>query len=202
MGANGHLQAGRQHATQCQIAQRKKGNPGMKTPTPLPTRRYRRRASLMAALTGITLALGLFTGAGTASASSNPCGSVPDCLLDIGETQLSSGFCTLGGGWGGTIFCNTAVIYVMPSGYEEAFAIGTNHAAYTRWTSSSGMNSWESMGGTCEPTSYGNTSIGIPDYSGWDWVIQCIGTNGSPYFRTRTGTSSGSWTGWQTSYSL
>jgi hypothetical protein len=155
----------------------------------------------MAALTGLMLAFGLIAGIGTAPAAR---ANLADPIVQTYETQQSNGWCSIDG-FGGNIFCNTSIGYEMPNGYEEVFGIGTDHAAWTRWTSSSGLSSWVSLNGICEVSSFGGTSIGIPAWNSqneWNWTIQCIGSDGNYWYRSRVQTSGGSgyWTGWATTY--
>jgi hypothetical protein len=110
---------------------------------------------------------------------------------------LPTGTCSFGF-WGGGGFCDTDATYTMPSGYQEIFMIGLDHAVWTRWNSSSGLSGWVSLGGYCantgSPLGLGNVS----GYDNWTWYVNCTGGDGAAWYRTRFGGSdgTGTWNGW------
>lgn len=179
----------------------------MTTSTTIRTRKRPRRARLLAMLTGPLLALGLIAGTGTASAApskaattaSDPTWPWPSGQLQVGGSG-NTALCTFTD-WGGTFYCDSPSYEPMPNGYVETFVIGTNHAVWTRWSSSSGLSSWKSLGGTClNPLpNYIGEDTGIDwtnPSNGWNWIIECVGAGGHLFFKERVGSAAGSWTAW------
>lgn len=181
--------------------------------TALLNRKRPRRVGLLATLACALLAVGLIAGGGAASASvsapqlkaassSDPTWPAPSEQLEV--SGGSNPLCTFTD-WGGTFYCNSEALVLMPNNYFEVFVIGTNHTVYTQWSSSSGLSGWnDSLGGQClDPhqngANYTGEDVGLwwtNPSNGWNWTIDCIGTDGGRWFDQRTGSAAGAWSGW------
>ncbi|MEV5239577.1 hypothetical protein AB0K89_10760 [Streptomyces cinnamoneus] len=115
---------------------------------------------------------------------------------DVITDTSSGGWCHYSNrAWGGTFYCNSNVKIKLPNGHWQAFVIGTNHGAYTQWSSSSGLSGWKHLdNGYC--TSPGNHSMDVWDVHGWAFNVTCIGMDGRRYYDHRY--ANGSWSGWST----
>lgn len=112
-----------------------------------------------------------------------------------GKTASASGWCHYAPPWGGTFYCNSNVKIKLPNGYWQAFVIGTNKGAYTKWSSRSGLSSWKHLdNGYC--TKPGHHSMDVWDTNGWSFNVTCVGLNGKRYYDHRY--SNGHWSGWTT----
>ncbi|MFF5721111.1 hypothetical protein [Streptomyces buecherae] len=98
--------------------------------------------------------------------------------------------------FGGSYYCKSSYVHVLPNGKQQIFAIGTNKAAWTRWETGGGLSKWTSLGGQCiEP---GNDSIDLywkNPANHWNFKIQCKGTDHKRYLDERY--ANGTWSGWR-----
>lgn len=113
---------------------------------------------------------------------------------DPGVTKPSGKWCTYTK-WGGTFYCKSQLKHKLPNGHWQVFVIGTNKQAYSRWSSSSGVSRWASLGGQCIKP--GQASIGMAWANKWNFAITCVGTNNKRYYNERA--TSGKWSGWRLS---
>lgn len=146
-------------------------------------RRRSRRTSLLGAFAVTMLAFGVTMGGNAVSAfaASPPASQVPN----------NGAGCTLSNGWGGNFFCQGDWQYweQMPNGYWEVFVVGPDDAVWTRWSTSSGLSSWRSLGGKCL------LYVAITGSNGWQWTIECTAQSGNGVW-DKARLADGNWTGW------
>ncbi|WP_413099889.1 hypothetical protein [Streptomyces sp. Inha503] len=152
-----------------------------------------RKVNARVALLAATAALGVGSLLMPTASASSAADAAP--ASDMGAERAKAGWCTLTAGWGGKFYCGSSYMHKLPNGRSQAFVIGTNRQAYTKWQTASGLSGWKSMGGQCiEP---GNDSIDLywkNPRDGWNFTIQCKGTDHHRWLNTRH--SNGSWSGW------
>ncbi|WP_330456116.1 hypothetical protein OIB37_04070 [Streptomyces sp. NBC_00820] len=98
-------------------------------------------------------------------------------------------YCNVGGG---TVICEYGVTRTtLPDGTLQEFAIGTDKAVWTRWTTSSGgWTSWQSMGGEWRS----GVTIRTQQVGSYLFAIVLKGTDDWLWWDLRD--SQGNWTGW------
>lgn len=120
-------------------------------------------------------------------------GSSPDAgVVGAGSTVQSGSWCTYTS-WGGTYYCGSQSWYSISGKLFQVFVIGTNNEVWTRWSTTSGVSGWTSLGGICIPGNYSTQEFEVN--SAWKFGTECIGANGFYYAKVRN--TDGSWTNWE-----
>jgi hypothetical protein len=94
----------------------------------------------------------------------------------------------------GTIICEYTPLPAaqFPNGTWEVWAIGTSHAVWTAWESTSGAWDTASLGGS------GYSAPWIVAQNGWGLTIGVSSSSGRHYCDNRSNSQNGGWTGWFT----
>jgi hypothetical protein len=137
-------------------------------------------------------------GGGAAPASSMPSKAATSSpaagIVGAGSTvQEPNGWCTYTS-WGGTYYCGSQSWISISGQLFQVFVIGTNNAVFTRWSNTSGVSGWVSLGGICAPGPYSTQEFPASS-NAWNFGTECIGANGHYYDRIRS--TNGSWSNWQ-----
>ena len=136
----------------------------------------------------VALALGALAAPASAASAATPDAAV----VGAGNTVQSGSWCTYTS-WGGTYYCGSQSWYGINGQLFQVFVIGTNNAVWTRWSNTSGVSGWVSLGGACEQAA-DSTSVGTTS-DPWSFSVACKNrNNGIYYFRTRS--DNGSWSAW------
>jgi hypothetical protein len=103
-----------------------------------------RRAA--APLAVAALALGALAAPASAASAATPKAAV----VGAGSTVQKGSWCTYTS-WGGTYYCGSQSWYGINKQLFQVFVIGTNYQVYTRWSNTSGVSGWKSLGGAFKP---------------------------------------------------
>lgn len=139
-------------------------------------------------------------GSGTTSASTMPSKATynPNAtIVGAGDTVGAGGGWCKYTVWGGQYYCGSQSWWGISGQLFQVFVIGKDNAVWTRWSDTSGVSGWVSLGGICK-TGVDSTHEFQYGNSQWIFATECIGSgpgaNGDYWTIGRL--SNGSWTGW------
>jgi hypothetical protein len=148
------------------------------------------RRAAAAPLAVAALALGALVAPASVASAATPSAAV----VGAGSTvQKAGGWCTYTS-WGGTYYCGSQSWYGINNQLFQVFVIGSNNAVWTRWSNTSGVSGWTSLGGSCEQAT-NSTSVSNDPANLWFFAVFCKNRNNGAYYN-RVRAANGSWSAW------
>lgn len=150
------------------------------------------RRAAAAPLAVAALALGALAAPASGASTATPNAAI----VGAGSTVQKGSWCTYTS-WGGSYYCGSQSWYGISGQLFQVFVIGTNNSVFTRWSNTSGVSGWVSLGGSCvKAASSTSANEVIGGGSPWVFSVMCKNRNNGAYYE-RVRSANGSWGAWK-----